>query len=318
LSPSEAWPALVLTAGLGTRLRPLSLVRAKAALPVAGEVLVRRILRWLRTAGVSRVVVNLHHRAETITSRLGDGRDLGLEIRYSWEDPVLGSAGGPRRALSLLDADRFLIVNGDTLTDVDLAALGRAHERSGALVTMAVAAGDTTRYGGVLVDESGIVRGFARGGLPAARVAREAPDTLPYHFVGVQAADARAFAEAPDGEASETVRWLYPRLIDERLGSIRAHVSAAEFLDIGTPADYLATVATIAGREGRALDYGADVRVAPSANVQRSILWDRVQVNADATIVDCILADDVVIPEGASYERKAIAAIDGQLMISAI
>ena len=113
-------PALVLTAGLGTRLRPLTAVRAKPALPVAGEPLVRRILRWLAAAGVKRPVLNLHHLPETVTALVGDGADLGPSVRYSWEIPMLGSAGGPRRALPLLDADRFLIVNGDTLTDVDL------------------------------------------------------------------------------------------------------------------------------------------------------------------------------------------------------
>ncbi len=132
------WPALVLTAGLATRLRPLSSVRAKAALPVAGEVLVLRILRWLRRSGVTRVVLNLHHRAETITREVGDGSAIGLEARYSWEPEVLGSAGGPARALPLLEADRFLIVNGDTLADVDLTALAAQHVDTNAVVTMAV------------------------------------------------------------------------------------------------------------------------------------------------------------------------------------
>jgi adenylate cyclase class IV len=91
-------PALVLTAGLATRLQPLSLVRAKAALPVAGQPLVVRILRWLRTNGITDVVLNLHHAPETLTRILGDGRTFGLRVRYSWETPVLGSAGGPKRA----------------------------------------------------------------------------------------------------------------------------------------------------------------------------------------------------------------------------
>src|SRR5512142_2155797 len=99
-------PALVLAAGFGTRLRPLSLVRAKPAMPVAGEALIRRILRALVQAGVRRAVVNLHHLPETICAALGDGSDLGVQVRYSWENPILGSAGGPRRALPLLDADR--------------------------------------------------------------------------------------------------------------------------------------------------------------------------------------------------------------------
>src|SRR5215471_9714767 len=95
--------ALVLTAGLGTRLRPLTLVRAKPAMPVAGEPMVRRIVRWLATAGVSDVVLNLHYLPETIARVVGDGSDLGVRARYSWEQPlVLGSAGGPRLALDIV------------------------------------------------------------------------------------------------------------------------------------------------------------------------------------------------------------------------
>src|SRR6187549_2680097 len=116
-------PALVLTAGLGTRLRPLSYVRAKGALPLAGEPLARRILRGLHEAGVRDAVLNLHHLPHTLTGALGDGSDIGMCLRYSWEMPVLGSAGGPRRALPLLSnrGESFLIVNGDTLTNVNVA-----------------------------------------------------------------------------------------------------------------------------------------------------------------------------------------------------
>src|SRR5215213_8585523 len=113
-------PALLLTAGLATRLRPLSFVRAKAALPVAGEPLARRILRSLAACGVTDAVLNLHHLPHTLTSPIGDGTDIGVRVRYSWEVPVLGSAGGPKRALPLIGRSPFLIVNGDTLTDVNL------------------------------------------------------------------------------------------------------------------------------------------------------------------------------------------------------
>src|SRR2546422_9452073 len=93
-------PALVLTAGLATRLRPLSRVRAKAALPVAGEPLVERILRWLAAAGVEEFVLDLHHLPETITGLIGDGGGVGVRVPYSGETPVLGWSRGPRRALS--------------------------------------------------------------------------------------------------------------------------------------------------------------------------------------------------------------------------
>src|SRR5207253_9554617 len=94
--------ALVLAAGLGTRLQPLTLARAKAAAPVDGEPLIRRTIRELVAQGVTDLVVNLHHHPESIAAALGDGADLGARIRYSWESPVLGSAGGPRHALPLL------------------------------------------------------------------------------------------------------------------------------------------------------------------------------------------------------------------------
>ena len=97
----ERWPALVLTAGLATRLQPLSSVRAKAALPVAGEPLISRILRWLHGHGIRRVVLNLHHRAASITSIVGDGSRWGLSVRYAWETEVLGSA---ERATSIVSA----------------------------------------------------------------------------------------------------------------------------------------------------------------------------------------------------------------------
>ena len=158
-------PALLLCAGLGTRLRPLSSVRAKPAVPVAGEPLVRRILRWLSANGVDDVVLNLHHLPETVCAVVGDGADLGLRARYSWENPVLGSAGGPRRALPLLGSDRFLVVNGDTLTDMALSGLVGEHDRSGALVTLVVVPNSAPdRYGGVLVDDEGAVTGFVGRG----------------------------------------------------------------------------------------------------------------------------------------------------------
>src|SRR2546427_2831641 len=131
--------ALILTAGLGTRLRPLTDVRAKPAIPVAGQPMIRRIIAWLALHGVDDLVLNLHHRPETLTAVVGDGSDLGVRARYSWEQPrVLGSAGGPRLARPLLDGDALLIVNGDTLTDLRLGDFADAHAASGALVTLAL------------------------------------------------------------------------------------------------------------------------------------------------------------------------------------
>jgi mannose-1-phosphate guanylyltransferase len=323
----STWPALVLTAGLATRLRPLSNIRAKAALPVAGTPLVVRILNWLRAAGVRRVVLNLHHRAETVTAAVGDGSRWDLEVRYSWEREVLGSAGGPRRALPLLDAERFLIVNGDTLTNCDLAGLARRHLAARSLVTMAVVPGDIARYGGAIVDANGYITGFARATRPAAAApahrtapvapsAPDAPGAPVMHFIGVQAVESRAFHDLRDDEPSEIVRTLYPRLIAESPGAVAAFQSDAEFLDVGTPRDYLETAALIARRESRALDCGRRVAIATDASVTDSIIWDRVTIGRGARLRRCIVADDVSVTDGMTLEDKVLVNEGGGVQIS--
>jgi NDP-sugar pyrophosphorylase family protein len=291
-------PALVLTAGLGTRMRPLSDVRAKPAMPVADEPLVCRILQRLASGGVARAVLNLHHLPHTITAAVGDGAFLGLQVRYSWENPVLGSAGGPRRALPLLDADRFLIVNGDTLTDVDLSSVAREHERSSALVTLSVIPNPAPeRYGGVVVDEAGCVTAFVPRGTPGPS----------WHFVGVQVVEAAAFAGVSPDHPSESIAALYPALMRERPGSVRAFRTEAAFFDIGTPEDYLATSLAVAASErGEHRLLGRGCRVSPTARLSRTILWDHVTVGDDAVLTDCVVADGASVPDGLHLEGCAI------------
>jgi NDP-sugar pyrophosphorylase family protein len=298
-------PALVLTAGLGTRLRPLTYVRPKPAVPVNGNALVRRILLWLSSQGVSEAVLNLHHRPASIAAVVGDGGDLGVRVRYSWEQPLLGSAGGPRHALPLLTenrADHFLLVNGDTLSTVNIGAMLDAHASTGAPVTMALIPNPRPdKYGGVLVSNSGHVTRFTRAGTPGDS----------FHFTGVQVVDARVFAGLADGEPAESVNSLYPQLISRDPRSVAAFVSDASFSDIGTPGDYLETSLALARREGDHMADGLRGSVSPSAEIIGSALWDDVSVGANARLVDCIVCDGVSIPAGASYRRTAIVRADG-------
>jgi NDP-sugar pyrophosphorylase family protein len=297
-------PALVLTAGLGTRLRPLSYVRAKGALPVAGEPLVRRILRWLAAAGVADAVLNLHHLPETLTAVVGDGSDLGVRVRYSWETPVLGSAGGPKRAIPLLGAPRFLIVNGDTLTNLDIDALLADHARSGALVTMAVvpnAAPD--KYSGLGVEEDGVMTHV----VPRGSVERS------FHYFGVQVVEAAAFESVPADVPYETVATLYPALIAARPRSVRVFQSSAESFDIGTPSDYLDSSLRLAEREGLPLSIGRRTQIAADARIERSILWDDVVVEAGAMLKECIVTDGARVPADTSWHGVTLRVATGEL-----
>jgi len=301
-------PALVLTAGLGTRLRPLTHARAKAAVPINGQPLAIRVARWLAANGFRDLVFNLHHHPESIAACLGDGTHLDVRIRYSWEKEVLGSGGGPRHALPLLTDggdQRFLIVNGDTLSDVDLDAVLGAHSRSGALVTMALIPNPAPdKYGGVLVDSNGFVTTFTPRGA--------APRSL--HFIGVQVIEAAALLELEEGVSAGTVGELYPKLIARDPRSVAAFISAASFHDIGTPADCLHTTLELAEIEGARL-VGARCVVDESALIERSALWDDVTVEAGARLTECIVADGVTIPAGAVFDRRAIVSGAAGLLI---
>ena len=273
-------PALVLAAGLGTRLDPLTRLTAKAAVPLAGKTLLERSIDQLRRQGVTDVVINLHHRPETVTAILGDGTRAGLRIRYSWEPRILGSAGGPRRALPLLEADRFLIVNGDTFCDVDIAEMVRDHIESGADVTMALVPNRAPdHYNGIKLDEGRHVRAFVPRG--------QAQGT--WHFIGVQIVEAKVFAGLPDGEPSETVAGIYRERIAAGTISIRGYCLDKPFVDVGTPRDYMAAALALAGSDNHnAIETGA--RIDASASLNRSVVWGNSSIGREAVLDNCVIA----------------------------
>jgi len=296
--------ALVLTAGLGTRLRPLTDVRAKPALPVAGVPMIRRIAGWLVSQGVDDLVLNLHHRPETLTAVLGDGRDLGARVRYSWEVPrILGSAGGPRLARPIIGARTFFIVNGDTLTDVDLGRLADAHVASSAVVTLALVPNrEFLRYGGVQVDAQGRVTGFVRRG-PSAEGS--------HHFVGVQMVDGLVFDSVEPGAVASSVGGIYDALILSQPDRVRAFVSDAAFSDVGTPGDYWRTSQALAAAErNTGANAGRGTQIDGSARLTQSILWDDVEVGAGVQLDECIVTDGVQLPPGATHRREILVRGD--------
>ena len=255
-------------------------------------------------------MLNLHYLPETVTARVGDGSDLGVRVRYSFESPVLGSAGGPRKALSLLPDEDFFIINGDTLTNVDLHALAENHLQTGALVTIAVMPNESPeRYGGIIVDSTGRFH----SAVPRGSAVRS------YHVVGVQIAHPSAFANLTADTPAESIGGVYRSLVASNLGAVRAFLCAADFWDVGTPADYFAASQSIGKREHRPFPHmGRMAKIDPTARVTDSILWDDVEIGAGATIDHCIVADMVKIPAGVHFQNCAIIQRDGELVVADI
>src|SRR5262249_29705520 len=128
--------------------------------------------------------------------------------------------------------------------------------------------------------------------------------------IGVQIADAGAFADLEDGVPAESVGALYPRIMARRTRSVAGFRCQAKFRDIGTPSDYLSTSIELDAIEGRRL-IADSVSAADSARLVRTAVWDDVKIGRDAELVECIVCDGVSIPEGARYERSAIVRVPG-------
>ena len=152
--------AMVLAAGLGTRLRPITYSVPKPMVPVLNRPVMEHIIGLLRTHGFDQVIANLHWFPETITDYFGDGSGFGIELSYSPEDALLGTAGGVRNASAFFEGG-FLVISGDALTDIDLSAMREFHESHDGVATLATRkVDDTSQFGVVITDDKGRIQGF--------------------------------------------------------------------------------------------------------------------------------------------------------------
>ena len=187
--------AMILAAGRGTRLQPLTADRPKALVEIGGVTLLEHVARRLVAAGVTEAVINLHHHAEMIPAFVERHARWGLQrMEYSRETELLDTGGGLKQAAWFFDDGRpFLVHNVDVLSDIDLAALLRAHQASGALVTLAAKARSTARP--LLFDAAGRLVGRRTAGEGDRLVRPPQGETVPLGFCGIQAVSPGLFAK---------------------------------------------------------------------------------------------------------------------------
>lgn len=203
--------AMILAAGLGTRLRPLTSTIPKPLVEVAGRPMIHFALDLVRAAGIVDVAINLHHLGDQVRAALGDGSALGLRIQYFPEDPILDTGGAVANARAFLDGAPFVLLNSDTITDVDLRAMIAAHAASGATATMLLRPDpEAERYGVIETDQRGRIRRFL--GHPGPDLAASEP-LRSLMFGGVHVIEPRIFAYMTPGVFSIT-RETYPRMLD--------------------------------------------------------------------------------------------------------
>jgi mannose-1-phosphate guanylyltransferase len=158
---------MILAAGLGTRLRPITYAMPKPMVPVLNRPVMEHIARLLARHGFSEAIANLHWFPETIEGHFGDGSAFGIELSYSREEALLGTSGGVRKAAGFL-GDSFLVISGDALTDIDLAAMREFHDSHDGIATLATKrVDDTTQFGVAITGADGRIQGFQEKPDPA-------------------------------------------------------------------------------------------------------------------------------------------------------
>jgi NDP-sugar pyrophosphorylase family protein len=299
---------MILAAGYGTRLWPLTIDRAKPAIPFMGRPLVGYVAEYLARFGFDEVVVNLHHRPESVRASLGDGSRFGVRLHYVEEPVILGTSGALDNARSLLEGDTFVVVNGKIATDIDLSAALATHRETGALATLVLRPNpERERYSIVEVSDR-LVTKF--GGFPEPVPADGVPGsgagtTAPLMFTGIQILEPRVFDFIPRGVFSHSVTDVYLPAIagGER---VAAHVAAGDWYELSTVRRYLETSVALLRREGRAFAAGEGAVVEAGAEVSDSVLWEGVRVAAGARVRRAVLGAGVRVGAGESFADVAV------------
>jgi mannose-1-phosphate guanylyltransferase/mannose-1-phosphate guanylyltransferase/phosphomannomutase len=229
--------AMVMAAGLGTRLRPITNAIPKPVVPVGNVAIVEQLVRLLAAHGADEVIANLHWFPDQVRGRLGDGSALGVEVTYRHEEELLGTAGGVRNVGDFLTApgDDFLVLAGDALTDADLGALMAAHRANDGVATLGVKkVTDVSEYGVIVTGSDGRVQGFQEKPDPAEALS-DLCNCMIYAF-GPELFDYFPRAEMPD--PVDFANDVFPALL---AGDVPFYVHEIDtyWNDVGTLPEYL-------------------------------------------------------------------------------
>jgi NDP-sugar pyrophosphorylase family protein len=294
--------AMILAAGYGARLWPLTADRTKPALPVLGKPLVGYVAEYLAQQGIEDVIVNLHHRPDSVRAALGDGSQFGVRLQYVHEPVILGTSGALDNAREMIGTETFVVVNGKLITDIDLRAAIETHQRTGALATLVLRRNPARERFSVVETKDGLVTRFA--GMPAA-VSDIVEADVPLMFTGIQVMDSRVFDYIPPGVFSHSTIDVFPKAIakGER---IAAHVAEGTWFELSTLQRYLDISFAMLKQRGLSLYTGRDASIDPEAEVRESILWDSVIVERGARVRRAILGDGVRVRTGVEVEDAAV------------
>lgn len=300
----SAMKAMILAAGYGERLWPLTADRTKPAIPVLGKPLVGYVAEYLAQFGVKDVMVNLHHRPDSVRRALGDGSQFGVKLNYIHEPTILGTSGALDNARHLLEGETFVVINGKLITDIDLGAAFNEHRNQNALATLVLRKNVNRERFSIVEVEEGLVRRFA--GMPSS-----SPPTgaVPLMFTGIQILESRIFDYIPRGGFSHSTVDVYPQAI-ARGERIVGHVAEGSWYELSTLQRYLDISLALLEKQNRDVFTGNRTTIDQTAEVSDTILWDDVVVEREARVSRAIVGDGVRIGSGEHVADAVIVRAD--------
>jgi mannose-1-phosphate guanylyltransferase len=300
--------AVVLVGGFGTRLRPLTLTRPKQMLPIVNRPMIEHVVGHLARHGVADVVLSLGYRPDAFRDAYPAGRCDGVALHYAVEPEPLDTAGAILFAARHAGIkERFLVLNGDVLTDLDVGRFVAYHERSGAEGTIALhRVADPSRYGVVPVDRDGRVEAF---------VEKPPPGQAPTDLInaGTYVFEPDVLDRIPSDRKVSVEREVFPGMVAD--GSLYALDGRTYWIDTGTPSEYIqAQLDLIDGLRGAPVaGIHATARVDEDAMIKRAVIGAGVTVAAGARIEGAVVLDGAeigpeVVVDGSVVGERAVVA----------
>jgi mannose-1-phosphate guanylyltransferase len=290
--------AMILAAGMGERLRPLTNIYPKVLVPVVNKPVMERIIQLLTTHGVEKIVINAHHHYRMIRDCLKEGSPFGIKVELRIEKEILGTGGGIKNTQDFWGNDPFIVINGDILTDIDLGDVYQFHLKKNHLVTMVLH--DFPQYNKVRVDKEMNILSIGPGTDVKGALA----------FTGIHVINPEVLSFIP-GKKRYNIIDTYKRLIDLKK-PIRGYIATGHrWIDIGTIADYLRAnfyylpSGNSAIDQKCSIDSGATLKdwvvigkrslIERGTLVQRSVLWNDVIIKEGMRVVDSVVTSGVVV-----------------------
>jgi len=290
--------AMILAAGMGERLRPLTNIYPKVLVPVVNKPVIDRIIQFLTTHGVEKIIINAHHHCRMIRDYLKGGNPFGVKVEIRIEKEILGIGGGIKNTQDFWGNDPFIVINGDILTDIDLGDVYEFHLKKNHLVTMVLH--DLPQYNKVRVDKEMNILSIGPGTNVKGTLA----------FTGIHVINPEVLSFIPDKKRYNIID-AYKTLIDLKK-PIKGYIATGHrWIDIGTIADYLRAnfyylpSGNSAIDEKCSIDSGATLKdwvvigkrssIERGTFVQRSVLWNDVIIKEGMRVVDSVVTSGVVV-----------------------